>query len=54
MEEQIIKLINRYKNKIQWLNIHKNVNDTKIYEGNIEAFQTIIDDLIDLLDGIDM
>jgi hypothetical protein len=54
MEENIKRLIQRYENKIQWLEIHKTMDNTKHHNGLIQGLETAIYDLNDLLYGIDM
>jgi hypothetical protein len=52
MEENIVRLIKRYKKKIEWL--LKQNNNTIYNNGMIEGLEIAIHDLEDLKDGIDM
>ncbi len=54
MEENILKLIKRYENKIEYLETHILPSNEELHKGMIEAFEQAIYDLRDLLDGIDM
>lgn len=62
-KKQIETLIQRYKNKIKWLENNKNsknINDVEdeinyiAYSESINTFETVIHDLEELLLGIDM
>jgi hypothetical protein len=54
MKNNIRKLIRRYNLKINWLFSHMTDENKELYHGNIEAFETAIKDLEDILSGIDM
>jgi hypothetical protein len=54
MEENIKTLIQRYENKIEWLVKHKTDFNYAYVDGCMETYEGVINDLNDLLDGIEM
>lgn len=54
VETNIKKLIKRYGDRIKWLENHINEDNIKDYKSKIEGYQNIINDLSDILYGIDI
>ena len=54
MEKNILKLIQRYENKIDHLIEHKSKFNYEYLNGCTETYEGIIYDLKDLLNGIEM
>lgn len=53
-EKNIKKLINRYMNKIEWLNNNMNNDNKEEFEGIISGLKIAIHDFEDMMDGLNM